>query len=64
MVKAYAVNWSEAWPIPDDEPKEGHYVKYEDYARLKEQFMDYMVVKEKQITNLERALGAGEVRYD
>lgn len=34
MVKAYAVNWSEAWLIPDDEPKEGHYVKYEDYARL------------------------------
>lgn len=34
MVKAYAVNWSEAWPIPDDESKEGHYVKYEDYAAL------------------------------
>lgn len=36
MVKAYAVNWSDAWPIPDDEPKEGHYVKYEDYAAMSE----------------------------
>ena len=36
MVKAYAVNCNDAWLIPDDEPKEGHYVKYEDYAALKE----------------------------
>lgn len=34
MVKAYAVNCNDAWLIPNDEPKEGHYVKYEDYERL------------------------------
>lgn len=42
----------------------GEWVKYEDYERLKQEFMDYIVVKEKQIANLERALGAGETRYD
>lgn len=40
----------------------GDWVEYEDYERLKQEFMDYMVVKEKQIANLERALGAGETR--
>ncbi len=34
MVKAYAVNCNDAWLIPNDESKEGHYVKYEDYAAL------------------------------
>jgi hypothetical protein len=43
---------------------DGEYVSYEDYERLKQEFRDYMVVKEKQIANLERALGAGETRYD
>lgn len=63
----------------------GPFVKYEDYAALKEwydtmcekwlkvngqhaalkeQFMDYMVAKEKQIANLEKALGEGETKYD
>lgn len=37
MVKAYAVNCNDAWLIPDDEPKEGHYVKYEDYAALEKE---------------------------
>ncbi len=46
---------------PDDN---GPLVEYEDYERLKQEFMDYIVVKEKQIANLERALGAGETRYD
>lgn len=49
--------------IPDYGPK-GDWVKYEDYERLKQEFMDYIVIKEKQIANLERALGAGETRYD
>lgn len=47
-----------------EDNEEGDWVKYEDYERLKQEFMDYMVIKEKQIANLERALGAGEVRYD
>lgn len=56
MVKAYAVNWSDAWPIPDDEPKEGHYVKYEDYARLKEEFMDYIVRTQKELDELNKII--------
>ena len=47
-----------------EEDAQGDWVRYEDYERLKQEFMDYMVVKEKQISNLERALGAGETRYD
>ena len=47
-----------------EEDAQGDWVRYEDYERLKQEFMDYMVVKEKQIANLERALGAGEIRYD
>ena len=40
MVKAYAVNCNDAWLIPNDEPKEGHYVKYEDYERLENELAD------------------------
>lgn len=47
-----------------EEDAQGDWVRYEDYERLKQEFMDYMVVKEKQIANMERALGAGEIRYD
>lgn len=49
-------------PVPDSH--NGRWVKYEDYERLKQEFMDYVVIKEKQLANLERALGAGETRYD
>ena len=32
-----------------EENEEGEWVKYEDYERLKQEFMDYVVIKEKQI---------------
>ena len=39
-------------------PGYGHIgvVKYEDYERLKQEFMDYVVIKEKQIAKLESML--------
>ena len=42
----------------------GDWVMYEDYECLKQEFMGYVVIKEKQMANLERALGAGETKYD
>lgn len=60
MVQRYS-GMGSTWTMPRED---GEYVKYEDYERMKQEFMDYMVIKEKQIANLERALGAGETRYD
>jgi hypothetical protein len=34
----------------------GEYVRYEDYERLKQEFMDYVVIKEKEIAHLEAML--------
>ncbi len=50
-----------------DEKADGKFVKYEDYAALEETAliaMEALEKAQKQIDNLERALGAGELRYD
>lgn len=62
MVKAYAVNCNDAWLIPDDEPKEGHYVKYEDYAKprgdaKKLATLLFKSVKGEELTDREKAAG-------
>lgn len=61
MVQRYDIALFEGGMEPS---KDGGWVSYEDYERLKQECMDYRAVKEKQIANLERALGAGETRYD
>lgn len=35
--------------------QDGAYVKYEDYERLKQKFMDYVVCKEKELDSVRNA---------
>lgn len=51
MVKRILVQAGVHGPHP-----EGQYVKYEDYERLKQEFMDYVVIKEKEIAYLKAML--------
>ncbi len=66
MVKLYEPRLSECG-VNMVEMGNGDWVSYEDYAALEETAliaMEALEKAQKQIDNLERALGAGELRYD
>lgn len=51
MVKRYMAAYNDYY-----EAEDGEFVEYEDYERLKQEFMDYVVIKEKEIKRLNRDL--------
>lgn len=60
MVKAYAVNCNDAWLIPSDEPKEGHYVKYEDYEALEVKYQNLLQVISESMRKIEMEIAADD----